>query len=300
MSPATASSAQVLAVPAETCFWGVLAPATDAAPEAELLRFRFEAVLPFPIERLQCAFYPLADGRWLAVGLPCEQVRALRDGPAGGSAWVICPDGLPACIPAEQIGALRLEALNLLHGVLEPRLRLRWRRRVLATAVAAAVLVSAILLAGGEASAALWRSEAAAVERDALAWAEAGAPAGKDGARLPPMARLLQAYRQRQGRGDAAGVGADALAVMAALWERWPEGSGVQVRDVALRQRRLLVRGVVATPAQAGALGKAFGDLTVGDQVWRMDPPELPRSQGGETQVLLAWRASAPPRNGAR
>lgn len=296
MSPAATASPRILTVPAESCYWGVLAPA--ASPASELLRFRFEAVLPFPIERLQCAFHPLADGRWLAVGLPRERVRALRDGAAGGSAWVICPDGLPACISADQVGVLRPEALNLLHGGLEPLPRRRWRRRVLATAAAAALLVSAILLAGGEAAATRWRSEAAAVERDALAWAEACAPAGGDGTRLPSMARLLQAYRQRQGRGDTAG--ADALAVMAALWERWPEGSGVQVRDVALRQQRLLVRGVVSTPAQAGALGQAFGDLTVGDQVWRMDPPELPRSQGGETQVLLAWRASVPPRNGGR
>lgn len=235
------------AVTAADCFWAVLdvrpLGRTRIAPAER--GYLFEPFIPLPIEEVQAAYLPLADGRVVACGF--ERVRL--DAMARDGLLSLSPDLVPDFVLREAGCAVDPMSFDFLSGDFEPvevrRVHRRW-------AVSAAVLLA---LVGVVATVGVWRrgdayaraAQAVDERRTELLRAayRAEGGGGRADSGLPLDLKLVAELRRlRQTRASDAPVLVDAAPVLAAAVAAWPADVEARCDGVVVREGAVVVRGV--------------------------------------------------------
>lgn len=276
-------------IPADLLYWGYLPPGGPADGEAQ--RYRFERVLPVPVESVHLASTRLPDGGTLLVGIEPERLRARLAGDAA-TAWEVLPDGLPdylAALPASSV--LRLD---LRHGAFEAPARWRVRCRV---AIALQVLLGAaavLVMVGVERRVANDAQRVAAVRAQARQAVVQVLPAVGSGAQSPtqsPSQRLTMELRRLElAVRDPAAVDGDLAPVLEAVWQRWPTDVRIQTEAIAASAERVAVRGRVAGLAEAERLATACTTITAGGVRYRAEPIQVQQDPRGASFLLTLVR----------
>ena len=275
-------------IPADLLYWGYLPPGGPVDGEAQ--RYRFERVLPVPVESLHLASTRLPDGGTLLIGIEPERLRARLAGDAA-SAWEVLPDGLPthlAALPASSV--LRLD---LRHGAFEAPARRRVRRRV---AIALQVLLGAgacLVIAGVERRVANDDQRVVSVRaqaRQAVAQILPAVGSGTQSSQSPTQRLTMELRRLELAVRDPAAVDSDLAPVLEALWQRWPTDVRIQTEAIAASAERVAVRGRVAGLAEAERLATACATITAGGVRYRAEPIQVQQDPRGASFLLTLMR----------
>jgi hypothetical protein len=280
-------------IPAERLYWARL-PGGDGGATPQARRFRFERVVPVPVEGLQVVEQRLDDGTWLLVGAAHEELaRWLATASGAGEAPLrLVPDRIPA-----HLGPVTVEAagLNLLVGAFTPPAVQRELKRLRWTVAAAVATVMALLAIGT-----LHRGLRLMGDSDRLALRRtrllAEAVHDLPGPALPE-ARLTMALRRLEQQAHDEGGGAsrpEAWEVLEAVLAVWPESIPVQIETLTATSERCVIRGTVAGLADADRLAKALtGGSATALGTLRADPLQV--QQDGSRSVFVLTLVVAPP-----
>lgn len=273
-------------IDAQLLYWTRLPPGSGTQPAQ--LDFRFERVLPVPVDQLHVVRAPLPDGGALLVGIEPARLREhlAGRGDVTPDTWELIPDRTP---PHHTDLAAALPALNLLQGSFEPERRRR-ARRMRDVAVAGGLVLALVLALVGIERRVAARAQAAEDLRRAgqeLLVQAVGPASG----RVSAATLLTQELRrlEQAARGPAA-VPVDAAAVLQRLWAAWPSDLPVQVETVSLTPDRLVLRGAAATLADVERIATATPVITVADAVFRALPFQAEQTPQGAA-FLLTWQA---------
>jgi hypothetical protein len=251
--------------------------------------YRFERVLPRPVEGLHIARAALPDGSVLLAAIEPDRLRAqlAQRSDVGPATWALVPDRIPTHLGAEDGVRLRLD---LLHGAFEPAARRGVRRLRDAVTAGALGLACALAVVGIERRSAAYDHAGAALRQVTT---ERLTAALGSGGPLPPAARLTQELRRlEQAAGGATAPTADPPSVLQQLWAAWPRDVVAEIETVSLTSDRLVVRGAVPTLADAERLARASPLITVGTAVFRAQPLQAEQRPQGAA-FLITWLLQA-------
>jgi hypothetical protein len=279
-----------LYVDGERAWWGLFETEADHGPEQ--WAYRFEQVLPFPVEDLACAYTRLADGRILAVGVSGAAVESRLSDPQSLTSWTLSPDRIPQFLLARGVAQASATTLNLFSGGYISQPLRRQRRRLIGCWLAGCAMTGILLLGGGQLKIAAIDRTRASVDDDRRQIAERAAPASVGGQQLPPEARLQQALRQSQGRGGETQIITDQMILLDHLWAVWPAQPPVHLRDVSANAHQISVKISLASNSDLSALMTPLTTIPgmSGEEPWRLNPPDLPAFSGGEATIVLTWK----------
>jgi len=298
MSAAPAEPSFSATIDARLLYWTRL-PAEAGRLAAQQQDYRFERVLPVPVESLHVVRSRLRDGATLLVGIEPERLRAhLAQRPdVSPDTWELLPDRIPDHLAAAEASAA-LTGLNLLQGPFEParRRRARQRRDLAAGAALALALVLALVgierrvAAQGVAAESLRRSGQELLARTL----------GPSTGRLPNAALLTQELRRlEQAAQDPAATAVDAASVLQRLWAAWPADVRTQLETISLSPDRLVVRGSVPALADAERIAKASPTIQAGEAVFQAAPLQAEQTARGAV-FLLTWHLQSAGRKGGQ
>lgn len=247
-------------IPATLLYWGWL-PAPTTSMTGSAIAYRFERVLPVPVDHLHLTHTTNPDGSVLVIGIEPERLRshlATRTDVTPDS-WELVPDHLPEHL-AQRLEAgqaeARLQHLNLLHGLFEPGPRRRVRQRILLCLIVGALMTSAMIVLGVErrarhhdAQAELLITQTRTRIMETLAL-----PVGE---RHPELRLTMETRRLDQATRSAPDQGLDPAAALTALWRIWPPDLRSQIETIATLPDRLVIRGTVPSLADAERVAEA-------------------------------------------
>lgn len=288
-APGTTSYAAT--IDARLLYWTRLPPETGPL-EDQQLHYRFERVLPVPVENLHVVRSRLRDGGSLLVGIEPERLRSLLAGRQDVSVdtWELVPDRVPDHLATAETSAA-LPGLNLLHGIFEPERRRQARRlRDVATGLGLA-LILVLALVGIERRVAAQGLAAESLRRKGqVILAQAlGQPSGT----LPNAALLTQELRRlEQAARSPAAAPLDTAGILQHLWNHWPKDVRTQVETISLVPDRLVIRGSVPTLADAERMAKADPTITTGDTIFQAAPLQAEQTARGAV-FLITWHVQA-------
>lgn len=278
-------------IPAERLLWAVLEdPATDhlsARARRQRRDFRFEAVLPVPIESVHAIYHRVDPTRVLAVGCPHERLGSLADGTLS-----LTPESIPEHVAGVLgDGTCDPALLELLTGPHEPIAVQRLRQRGTVQIAVVGVLAVSLLSIG------LWRR--ASAERTFAAQATAAiqgvhedvlGPASRSGPRHHEVTGLLRTLRSTHTTAtDATAPGAErALATMLA---GWPDAVPARTRTIRVSPTSITVEATLASAEDAEALASGL-DMPA---PWSVTTPRIQRTRNGVEVQLRADRPVADP-----
>lgn len=282
-------------IPAQALYWGRL-PAGSARTTRETQDYRFERVLPLPVERLHTARATLPDGGMLVVGIETERFRAHLAGRTDvtPATWELIPDRLPDHLAAtvdQSIAAATLGSLNLLHGAFEPQPRRTLRLRIAYILNAALVLVALLAVIGIERRAARLAGQTQAVSSQTRALVATVVPP-QAGDRHPELRLTMELRRLEQAISGSGGDALDPILTLTALWRSWPTDLRAQIEAVGALQDRLVIRGNVPSLADAERVAQACRTLE-GPLRLRAQPMQAQASERGASFLLTLARPDA-------
>lgn len=276
---------------ARLLYWTRLAAGT-AALDSQQARYRFERMLPVPVEHLHIIRARLADGGSLLVGIEPQRLHSvLAQRPdITADTWALVPEQIPAHL-GNDLPAEVLNQLDLLTGEFEPARRQKARRiRTLATGSLLA-LALVLALVGIERRVAAEGAAVDALRRQGLE--RLTKTLGPNAGRVPNAALLTQELRRlEQAARSPTASPLDAGRVLQALWSTWPAEIRAQVETVSLTADRLVVRGLAPGLAEAQVIAKASPVLTVGEAVFQAAPLQA-EFNGKGAVFLLTWQLQA-------
>jgi hypothetical protein len=292
----TATAVDVPRVRADLLYWGRLDPdATKATPEAQ--RYRFEGVLPVPVDTLHLIQARLPDGTVVMAGIEPDRLRSYlaNRGDITPSTWEVLPDRLPAHItaalsPAD--GDAVIAKLNLLHGPFEPETRRVLRQRI-SWVLHGGVVLAALLAAIGverRASALHTHTEQVRTETRRLL---TGVVPLQPGDRHPELRLTMELRRLEQAASGKGTSGMDPIAALSAVWRVWPAALRTQIDAISALPDRLVLRGTVPTLAEAELLAQACRSLEA-DLRLRVQPLQAQVTDRGATFLLTLVHRAAP------
>jgi hypothetical protein len=272
-------------------YWGRL-PAEPRRLNAQALCFRFERLLPVPVESVHCVSTTLPGGETLFIGIEPERLQAYCAAQTGmgPGTWTLVPDQLPDHYTAGGITPDAVTRLNLLQGSFEPAPRRKLRRLTAAVMHCGFALAVILAVIGIERRADALRTHTAAVqsaERILLVEAFPG-PA------LPsahPELRLTAELRTcEQAAKSPAATATDVAAVLQQVWQSWPTALRLQADTVSASADRIVVRGTAATLADAEKLARACATVATPSASYRAEPLQAQSSDRGATFLLTMVR----------
>lgn len=285
------SSRYAATIDAQLLYW-VRLPADAGRLDLQQQHYRFERVLPVPVESLHVISTRLRDGGSLLVGIEPERLRNHLASRQDVSAitWELLPDRIPDHLQVNESPA-PLAGLNLLQQEFEPARRQRVRQAGAVATGLGLALILILALVGIERRAAAEGAAAQAIRQkgqDLLSQA-----LGQPGGRLPNAALLTQELRRLElaARGPAA-TQLDAPGILQRLWAAWPADIRTQVETVSLAPDRLVVRGSVPTLADAERVAKACPTISIGTAVFRAAPLQAEQTARGAI-FLVTWHAQS-------
>jgi hypothetical protein len=275
-----------LNIPSEQCYWGLLDPAPAASNQE--LTFRFESLLPFPVENLHCSHLNLPDDRILIVGVPHELMRTTMATADGQRAWSAHPGSLPQNLDWHDIPVNTHALLELMTGKYEPTGRKRYRTLVTACWLTCCTIACCIILIAAERRRSHLLDEAILLNDREISAINSAVPLTAENRTLPPHARLLQASRQIQGTGtDERPI--DAIDLLHQLWRHLPNNAGLSLQEIQMDQRRLMLKADLQDLGTMQRISETSKTLETTSEAWLLEPPDLPASQGKTFPVVLVW-----------
>lgn len=288
----SSASPTTTSIDAALLYWTRLKPEAGNLDEQQQ-DYRFERVLPVPVESLHVVRAALADGGALLVGIEAERLRAhlAQRQDITGDTWALLPDRIPEHIAGADAAGVLAE-LNLLQGPFEPARRRQVRRlRDLAIGLGLA-LTLALALAGIERRVAAQDAATDALRRkgqERIAQVLGRTSPG----RMPNAALLTQELRRlEQAARSTATAPLDAAGLLQQLWAAWPADVRCQVETVSLAPDRLVVRGTVPTLVDAERIAKAGPTLASGDATFLAAPLQAEQTANGAV-FLITWSMQA-------
>lgn len=281
-------TAAVARIPADLLYWGHL-PAGTARGAA--LAYRFERVLPVPVEQVHTTHVPTADGGVLIVGIEPERLRshlAVRPD-IDPSTWELVPDRLPDHLLAIAGAGQRLAGLNLLHGEFEPAPHRRLRR-IMWWVVQLGVAATALLAVVGVERRVQAAHDHAAEQRRAAQTALLSVVPASAGALKPEVRLTMEVRRLEQAARDPAATSLDLAQTLQALWHAWPPGLRVQVDTLGANAERIVIRGRTAGLAEAEQVARACARIVSDGVLYRADPLQAQHDERGATFLLTLVR----------
>lgn len=283
----------IVTIPAERLYWAHLT-ADDPAATPQARRFRFEQVVPVPVESLHIIEQRHSDGGWLLIGIGIQELTSrIAAATADGA---IPFRAQPACLPPHLAGAAAIDPaqVNLLVGDFEPEPVRRERQRWYMTAALALGTVVLILAAG-----ALRRSMLLDQEADRLTARRSAllADAVRDvpGTTLPET-RLTMAVRQleQQAQGDNNAGSQEAWELLECVLAAWPADLPVQIETLTATADRCVIRGAVTGLADADRLAKALAAAPpTPDGALHADPLQV-QQEGDRSLFVLTLVVARP------
>lgn len=279
-------------IDAHLLYWTRLPPETGPA-EAQQEQYRFERVLPVPVESLHVVSARLPDGGALLVGIEPDRLRAhlAQRQEVSADTWTLLPDRLPDHLAASETAAA-LADLNLLQGPFEPERRRRSRRRrdVAAGLGLALALVAALVGIERQVAAQGLASEDLRRQGRKLLAQALGPASGP----LPKASLLTQELRRlEQAAHSPMATPLDTARILQQLWTAWPADLRTQVETISLAPDRLVIRGSVPTLADAELVAKASPVISTGEAVFRAAPLQAEQTARG-AMFLLTWHLDRP------
>lgn len=296
MSAAPASCPRISA---GLLYWGRLAGGT-APGTGEAQDYRFERLLPLPVDHLHLVRTPLPDGGMLLIGIEPERLRThlAQRQDVTPATWELIPDHLPEhlapAVPEAQRDQV-LVHLNLLHGAFEPQPRRSLRLRMTAVFAGGLILAALLVVIGIERRAALLQQHALSVSNQTRT-VMAGIIPPQAGERHPELRLTMELRRLEQAAAGTATNGVDAVAALSALWRVWPKDLRVQIEALGAMQDRLVIRGALPSLADAERLAQACRTLDPSLRL-RAQPLQAQTSERGATFLLTLVQLDA---NGGR
>jgi hypothetical protein len=292
----TAQRSLSASIDASLLFWTRLPPEAGRLDDRQQ-DYRFERVLPLPVEGLHIVRSRLEDGSTLLVGIEPERLRqhlAERQD-VSGDTWELLPDRLPGHLTGVDATAA-LSGLNLLQGPFEP-VRRRQARRGRDLAIAIGLGLTLVLALIGIERRVAAQTLAVASLRSAgqeLITRTLGTSSG----RTPGAIQLTQELRRLElaARGSLTAP-VDAAGLLQRLWTGWPAEVPCRVETVALTPDRLVVRGTVPTLVDAERIAKANPTLASGDAVFLAAPLQAEQTVNGAV-FLITWTLQTTGPNG--
>jgi hypothetical protein len=276
-------------IDAQLLYW-VRLPAEAGRLDAQQQRFRFERVLPVPVESLHVVSTRLRDGGSLLVGIEPERLRSHLAGRQDVSAitWELLPDRIPDHLSMAEAPTARA-GLNLLQDEFEPARRRRVRQVGGIASGLGLALILILTLVGIERRVAATGAAADATRRKGQELLSQAL--GQPGGRLPNAALLTQELRRLElaARGPSA-THLDTPGILQHLWAAWPADIRTQVETVSLVPDRLVIRGSVPTLADAERVAKSCPSIISGGTVFQAAPLQAEQTARGAV-FLITWHA---------
>lgn len=293
---APAAPRHTATIAAELLYWTRLPPEAGRL-DLQQLRYRFERVLPVPVEALHVVSARQRDGATLLAGIEPERLRAhlAQRQDLSADTWELLPDRVPGHLAGDSADAA-LPGLNLLQDAFEPERRRRARRlrdSVVGIGLALALVLG---LVGVERRVS---AQAKATESMRRTGQELLAQAmGQSGGALPSAAQMTQELRRlEQAAHGPAAAQLDITSLLQRLWAGWPAELRMQVDTISLTQDRLVIRGSVPSLADAEQIAKAYPTLSAGEAVFQAAPLQAEQTAHGAV-VLLTWYLQGPGQKG--
>lgn len=292
------SDVSAVMLPAERFYWAVLELDQPLSAQPWRMRwesrrrqeewlYRFEEVLPVPIEQVQAVFRIVGPRRILACGMEREILNKYRH----EGVLELGPKALPSYLTSSGIAHQRI---NLMTGAMTPPALVASRQRWIHAAcwwlcLGLLGLSLGLLRRAGVnfEAAASSLTDAEALIRVGLA--EGQLPTTPGAAALPPELQLtaelrkLRQTRTQPSRLTQASVGADDSLV--ALLQSWPSGEGLQTEFIGVTPTALSVAGVVEDSAVAAQWSQGFASIPG----WRLEQPEMSGNAGSTVRLALRW-----------
>ncbi len=272
-------------IPAEQLYWGQV---PREAADGDAMRFRFERVLPIPVEQVHVTSTSLADGSCIVVGIEPDRLRTYlttRPDIMPGT-WTLVPDRLPqhlSSLAGSEEAHLRL---NLLHGPFEPAPRLRMRRLTAGILHLGLAICLLLIIIGTERRVHVAR-QYTMQQRDANVRGIQQIIPPQTGMR--PETQLTMALRRLdQAQRNSEQQPSDIAAVLQALWEKWPKDKRVQIDLCSAQGDRIIIRGRTTSLADAELFARALETITVPQQPYLMEPLQA-QQDGLGASFLLAF-----------
>ncbi len=266
-------------IPARLLYWGRL-PHEAAKQSSEAQNYRFERILPFPVDQLHTARARLPGGGVLIVGIEPERLRshlATRDDVTPRT-WELLPDRLPehvAPLVAETDTNGVMDGLNLLQGQFEPESRRSLRRRVVFIMTGGLLVAAALVMLGIEQRTNRLQQHSKLIRAESSA-VIARAVTVQAGDRHPELRLTMELRRLEQANAGNADDGLDVVGALTALLRQWPKDMRTQIETIAAMNDRLVIRGIVPSLSDTERLAQACRTL---------DPSLKLRAQPLQAQV---------------
>lgn len=275
-------------IPATLLYWGRLTSDTSAGP-TEAQDYRFERLLPLPVDHLHLIRTPLPDGGMVLVGIEPERLRThlAQRNDVTPTTWELLPDHLPEHLATTVPEAQRdqvLAHLNLLQGIFEPQPRRNLRLRMTAVFACGLLLAAILVVIGIERRAAQLRQYADQVTNQTRSLMATIIPP-QAGERHPELRLTMELRRLEQAAAGTATSGVDAVAALSALWRVWPTDLRVQIEALAAMQDRLVIRGALPSLADAERMAQACRTLDPSLRL-RAQPLQAQTSERGASFLL--------------
>jgi hypothetical protein len=286
----TNDTIEAITIPAQLLYWGRLSP-TDTTAKLAKQNFHFEKVLPISADLLHISRVKLLDGSSVLVGIEPERFRSYLSnrGDISPSTWELLPDKFPDYVviegsdPRDYLGQL-----NLLHGEFEPEPRRKLRLRNAWAVNLGLIFAMGCLLWGVDRRAQKLEEHAIALNQQTEKIINSILPLqSKD--RHPELRLTMELRRLEQAASGSGADDQDILAVLTGLWRVWPKELRTQIEVMSAMQDRLVIRGEVASLAEAELITQACRNLDATLRL-RLQPLQAQNSEKGASFLLTFVR----------
>lgn len=298
MSFQPTSSARTVTLPSDRFYWALLEldepliaqpwrARWESRRRQEEWLYRFEEVLPLPVEQVHAVFLTVDRHRILACGMEREILEEYRQ----EGVLDLGPEAGPRHLSESVLASLKI---NLLTGPMAPPALVASRRRWINAACLwlciALVAISLGLMRRASANfdaVTSLSTQTSTLIHDALADRDMAidAIAGS----LPPelqltaeLRKMRQTRRQPASSMAASGNAGDSLV---ALLQAWPKVDGLRTEFIGVTSATLSVAGVVDDSAVAAQWSQGFASIPG----WRLEQPEMSGVAGTSVRLALRW-----------
>lgn len=297
-SPSSTPSVSLIQqIPADQVYWSRIATgAAKKSVSAQL--FRFEHMLPVPVDKLQCTHVRLSgdESIFVAIEPHCLQLLLSEFSATGITPWQLIPREIPEHIRAgldDEKAERAREQLNLLHGPFEPTQRRRWRRLLWLSVHLGLLFVVFSLLVGTERRLATYRHQVSAIREQNLALISKAIPPSNGN--RPDLAEplLVMEIRRLEQVADSSRATSDAnvIGLLQNLWQKWPKDLPIQVDSWSIGSDRMTLNAKVKALSDAERLFSLCAEINAGNVRFRADPLQA-QMNDGQASLVLSWTRS--------
>ena len=244
--------------------------------------YAFEQDVPFPIEHIHIAYCsaPNDDSKILACGLSHERLQQLYDdGTLNEHSWSLTPSTVPTF--AKELGeeAALTSALNLLHERWLPKAVKQGQRTVLISAAICLGILLCLFFIGVHLHQRHIQHHINELKSQKTAVLQNIFPAHKD--KPAQLFALFTAALRQQAAQENSAQHQDQTnpsIILQALLRSWPHNIKAEVESLSCSAKRLMLRGKVASLADAQSLFNSIKIIEVDNNTYKAAPLQATQS----------------------